>query len=86
MEYGESGASVIKLGEQGARIESVHEPAPTFSAQGEACDRVIYGPGMEVEGLAIIEADAPSTNRVAASGMLGPTGPEHPRRKLRDRK
>ena len=56
MEHDESGASVVNMGEQGAPIESIQEPAPTFSAQGEACDRAIYVPSMEVEGLAGIEA------------------------------
>ena len=86
MGHGESGASVINRGEQAVPIGSVQEPAPTFSAQVEAYDRAIYGPGMGVEGLADIEADAPNADCAAAREMLGPIGPEHPRRKLRDRK
>ena len=56
MEYGDSGASVnrcvINMCEQGAPISSIQEPAPTFLAQGEACERAFYRPGTEVEGLA----------------------------------
>ena len=86
MGHGESGASVINMGEQAVPVESAQEPAPTFSAQVEAYDRVIYGPGMEVEGLAGIKADAPNADCAAAREMLGPIGPERPRRKRRDHK
>ena len=47
---------------------------------------MIYGPGMEVEGLAGVEADPPNTDVAAARGTLGPDGPERPRRKRRDHK
>jgi hypothetical protein len=83
---GESGASVINMGEQAVPIESLQEPAPTFSALLEACDRALDSPGMEVEGLAGIEADAPNPVCIAARETLGPIGPEPPQRKLRDRK
>ena len=39
-----------------------------------------------MEGLTIIEADDPNTDGVAARKILGPSEPEPPRRKLRDRK
>ena len=45
-----------------------------------------YGQGMEMEGLAVIEADVPTADCAAAREMLGLIGPEHPWRKLRDRK
>jgi hypothetical protein len=38
------------MGEQAVPVESVQEPAPTFSAHVETYDQVIYGPGMEVDG------------------------------------
>ena len=76
MEYGDSGASVnrcvINMCEQGAPISSIQEPAPTFLAQGEACDRAFYRPGTEVEGLTGIEAGMPNADRAAAPEMLGP--------------
>ena len=67
------------------RIESIQEPAPTFSALLETYDRAFYSPGMEVEGPAGVGANTPNAICVAACEALGPFGPEHPRRKLRDR-
>ena len=51
-----------------------------------AYDWATYGQDMEVEGLTVIEADVPNADCAAAREMLGPIGPEHPRRKLHDHK